>query len=248
MIKATVGVIADPHLVCRGHAGKPARAGSHAWLHRRRTGHGLHLTDASRTPRRWGAIIDRRRFCLRSYRRPVWQTRLHSCPDHGGLLSPRALRAPRQISHLVSRCISLDARTADHCRSRTRCASQCCGAPVRWSLRRTLAVLGLAAVCLAAPACHPISGGKVAPPPIIGAWFVTIPEAPFQYHMFIFNSDGTVLQSNPDAGDANSSDSNALGVWLPDGDRIGDSWSHGRPSDTPVRQPGGDIVSDQGDR
>jgi hypothetical protein len=87
-------------------------------------------------------------------------------------------------------------------------------------MRRTLAALGMAAVCLGAPGCHPISGGKVAPPPIIGAWFVTIPEAPFQYHMFIFNSDGTVLQSNPDAGDANSSDSNGLGVWLLDGDRI----------------------------
>jgi hypothetical protein len=87
-------------------------------------------------------------------------------------------------------------------------------------LRKALAVLGIAASCLSAPACHPISGGKVAPPPIVGAWFVTIPEAPFQYHMFIFNSDGTVLQSNPDAGDANTSDSNGLGVWVTDGARI----------------------------
>jgi hypothetical protein len=46
---------------------------------------------------------------------------------------------------------------------------------------------------------------------------VKIPEAPFQYHMFVFNSDGTMLQSNPDAGDPNTSDSNGMGVWLPDG-------------------------------
>ncbi|MGH8137789.1 MAG: hypothetical protein ACREVV_06280 [Steroidobacteraceae bacterium] len=46
------------------------------------------------------------------------------------------------------------------------------------------------------------------------------PEAPFQYHMFIFNSDGTMQQANPDAGDSNSSDSNGMGVWVPDGARI----------------------------
>jgi hypothetical protein len=31
--------------------------------------------------------------------------------------------------------------------------------------------------------------------------------------MFIFHSDGTMLQSNPDAGDPNTSDSNGAGVW-----------------------------------
>jgi len=31
--------------------------------------------------------------------------------------------------------------------------------------------------------------------------------------MFIFHSDGTMLQTNPDAGDPNTSDSNGAGVW-----------------------------------
>jgi hypothetical protein len=38
--------------------------------------------------------------------------------------------------------------------------------------------------------------------------------------MFVFHSDGTMQQSNPDAGDPNTSDSNGLGVWLPDAGRI----------------------------
>jgi len=55
---------------------------------------------------------------------------------------------------------------------------------------------------------------------IVGAWFVEIPEAPFQYHMFIFNSDGTMMQANPDAGDPHTSDSNGMGVWVAEGDRV----------------------------
>lgn len=46
------------------------------------------------------------------------------------------------------------------------------------------------------------------------------PEAPFPYHMFVFHSDGTMLQSNPDAGDPNTSDSNGVGVWTPVAGRI----------------------------
>jgi hypothetical protein len=38
--------------------------------------------------------------------------------------------------------------------------------------------------------------------------------------MFVFHADGTMLQSNPDAGDPNSSDSNGLGVWVRDGDAM----------------------------
>ena len=52
-------------------------------------------------------------------------------------------------------------------------------------------------------------------PPIVGTWLVRIPEAPFPYHMFVFHSDGTLLQSNPDAGDPNTSDSNGAGAWRP---------------------------------
>jgi hypothetical protein len=36
--------------------------------------------------------------------------------------------------------------------------------------------------------------------------------------MFVFHSDGTVQQSNPDAGDPNTSDSSLMGSWLADGD------------------------------
>jgi len=38
--------------------------------------------------------------------------------------------------------------------------------------------------------------------------------------MFVFHADGTVLQSNPDAGDPATSDSNALGVWAAMGKTI----------------------------
>jgi hypothetical protein len=53
---------------------------------------------------------------------------------------------------------------------------------------------------------------------IVGAWVVKIPDAPFPLHMFVFHADGTVEQSNPDAGDANTSDSNLMGAWRIDGD------------------------------
>ena len=87
-------------------------------------------------------------------------------------------------------------------------------------MRRSLTALSVVAFCLSSPACHQISGGNSNPPPIVGAWFVKIPEAPFQYHMFAFNSDGTLQQANPDAGNANTSDSDGMGVWAPDGDTI----------------------------
>ncbi|HEY6824223.1 MAG TPA: hypothetical protein VI195_07260 [Steroidobacteraceae bacterium] len=58
------------------------------------------------------------------------------------------------------------------------------------------------------------------PPAIVGTWVVQAPSAPFPLHLFVFHSDGTVQQSNPDAGDPHTSDSNAMGVWVGDGDRI----------------------------
>ena len=64
-----------------------------------------------------------------------------------------------------------------------------------------------------------MSGGENTPA-IVGAWLVKAPEAPFPYHMFIFHADGTVLQSNPDAGDPNSSDSSGMGMWALEGDAI----------------------------
>ena len=87
-------------------------------------------------------------------------------------------------------------------------------------MRRLLTALSVLALCLGLPACQQISGGKNNPAPIVGAWFVKIPEAPFPYHMFVFNSDGTMQQANPDAGDPNTSDSDGMGVWAPDRDRI----------------------------
>jgi hypothetical protein len=56
--------------------------------------------------------------------------------------------------------------------------------------------------------------------PIVGAWLVKAPGAPFQYHMFLFGADGTLQQSNPDAGDAGTSDSNGMGVWIQNSGRI----------------------------
>jgi hypothetical protein len=55
--------------------------------------------------------------------------------------------------------------------------------------------------------------------PIVGAWFVADLGAPFPYHMYVFNADGTMQQANPDAGDPHSSDSDGKGVWVAEGDR-----------------------------
>jgi len=68
--------------------------------------------------------------------------------------------------------------------------------------------------------CMICVGCQRAPNPIVGTWLVKIPDAPFPMHMFTFHSDGTVQQSNPDAGDPSTSDSNAMGAWAPDGDGI----------------------------
>jgi len=48
---------------------------------------------------------------------------------------------------------------------------------------------------------------------IVGAWRVKTEGAPFAYHMFAFHSDGTMQQSNPPAGNTESSDSAGLGIW-----------------------------------
>jgi hypothetical protein len=69
--------------------------------------------------------------------------------------------------------------------------------------------------------CHEAhnSQGHTPAPEIVGAWLVKIPDAPFPLHMFVFHADGTVEQSNPDAGDPNTSDSNLMGAWRSDRDR-----------------------------
>lgn len=79
------------------------------------------------------------------------------------------------------------------------------------------AAIGVVALCLAS--CQEEAHrGPAVYPAIVGAWVVKIPDAPFPLHMFVFHSDGTVEQSNPDAGDPNSSDSNLMGAWRSIGD------------------------------
>ena len=68
--------------------------------------------------------------------------------------------------------------------------------------------------------CSTLPAGDGVAQRIVGAWFVQMPEAPFRYHMLMFNADGTMLQSNPDAGDPHTSDSNGMGVWVAEGNRI----------------------------
>ena len=48
---------------------------------------------------------------------------------------------------------------------------------------------------------------------IVGVWIVNHTSAPFPYHMYVFNADGTMQQANPDAGNERRSDSDAKGVW-----------------------------------
>src|SRR5690348_17788506 len=79
-----------------------------------------------------------------------------------------------------------------------------------------LGAVALVALCLAG--CQQAHNGQAAPRDIVGAWIVTIPGAPFPVHMFVFHSDGTVEQSNPDAGDPSASDSNLMGAWRSVGD------------------------------
>ena len=78
----------------------------------------------------------------------------------------------------------------------------------------------LLVLCLSVAGCGHKPAAGPATAPVVGAWLVTIPEAPFPLHLFVFHADGTVEQSNPDAGDANSSDSNAMGAWRTAGARI----------------------------
>lgn len=83
------------------------------------------------------------------------------------------------------------------------------------SLQKSLGAMAAVALCLMG--CQAAHIGMDASPAIVGAWVVKIPDAPFPLHMFVFHSDGTVVQSNPDAGDPNTSDSNLMGAWRADG-------------------------------
>ena len=87
-------------------------------------------------------------------------------------------------------------------------------------MQNRVAVLGLFVVCLSSAGCHQASSRRSDLSPIVGTWVVKVPEAPFPLHMFVFHSDGTVEQSNPDAGDPITSDSNAMGIWVADDEGI----------------------------
>lgn len=84
------------------------------------------------------------------------------------------------------------------------------------TVQKRLVAIGLLSLCLAG--CHEAFSGKGSDAAIVGAWVVKIPDAPFPLHMFVFHSDGTVEQSNPDSGDPNTSDSNLMGAWRSVGD------------------------------
>ncbi len=85
-------------------------------------------------------------------------------------------------------------------------------------MRRSLIASFFLAACLFTPACRQSPPNQLHP--IVGTWFVKTPEAPFPFHMFTFHADGTMLQSNPDAGDPRTSDSNGLGVWVAEGGKV----------------------------
>jgi hypothetical protein len=73
-------------------------------------------------------------------------------------------------------------------------------------------------------ACSMLPGKVSSPNPVVGAWLVKDTDAPFPYHMYVFNSDGTMQQANPDAGDPHASDSDGKGIWVTSGDRIKGKW------------------------
>src|SRR5450432_4733117 len=91
-------------------------------------------------------------------------------------------------------------------------------------MSRLPTTLGLMLSLLAMHGCSTspsrISGSN----PVVGAWFVKDVDAPFPYHMYVFNGDGTMQQANPDAGDPHGSDSDGKGIWVTDGDRIKGKW------------------------
>jgi hypothetical protein len=72
--------------------------------------------------------------------------------------------------------------------------------------------------------CSDLAGSNSTANPVVGAWLVKDSGAPFPYHMYVFNADGTMQQANPDAGDAQHSDSDGKGVWIAAGDRIKGKW------------------------
>ena len=72
--------------------------------------------------------------------------------------------------------------------------------------------------------CSSVPSRSSPPNSIVGAWLVKDPNAPFPYHLYVFNGDGTMQQAKPDAGDPHTSDSDGKGVWVADGGRVKGKW------------------------
>jgi hypothetical protein len=88
-------------------------------------------------------------------------------------------------------------------------------------------ILGIAFLASAAfglYGCSNMPNARGLPNPVVGAWLVKDTNAPFPYHMYVFNGDGTMQQANPDAGDPHGSDSDGKGIWVTDGGRIKGKW------------------------
>jgi hypothetical protein len=90
----------------------------------------------------------------------------------------------------------------------------------RNDMSRWVRVLGVIFSVLGLQACSTLPSKNSNPNPVVGAWFVKDIDAPFPYHMYVFNADGTMQQANPDAGDPHASDSDGKGIWVADDDRI----------------------------
>src|SRR5271154_2769871 len=84
--------------------------------------------------------------------------------------------------------------------------------------------LGLLLSLVGLYACATLPGKTASSNPVVGAWFVHDINAPFPYHMYVFNADGTMQQANPDAGDPHASDSDGKGIWIPNGEQIKGKW------------------------
>jgi len=86
------------------------------------------------------------------------------------------------------------------------------------------ALLLSAATAIGAPGCDRAPADNRGAHPIVGTWIVQDLNAPFPYHLYVFNGDGTMQQANPDAGDPRTSDSDGKGIWRVRGDHVEAKW------------------------
>ena len=86
------------------------------------------------------------------------------------------------------------------------------------------AVIFSAAYLAGATGCGRAPAEVPRAPAIVGTWLVNDPNAPFPYHLYVFNADGTMQQANPDAGDPRTSDSDGKGAWIANGATIDGTW------------------------